>query len=348
MRSGAKLRTIRRILAVTALSAIISACGAGDQRVGGNDPLGARAVADYPVKIGEPYQLDGQTYVPQDVMNFDEVGYASWYGAEFGGRPTANGEAFMPQGISAAHRTLPLPSYVEVTSLDTGRTILVRINDRGPASSKRLIDLSYGAAQQLGMVDQGVGAVRVRRVNPPEQERLALREGNAAAMRLETPESLLVVLRRRLDKGPAPAPIAGRLSPSQYAAGVANGQNTPIYGADAAQPGTSGYRPSAPRAAGNNGRFTVENSKGEAGAGSAVRSVPLSNSFVVQVAAFESKSRADALANKIGARVTRSSDGSIWRVRYGPYPSRDAAQDGINRAQKNGYNEAVVFNDGAN
>src|SRR3546814_14826735 len=87
------------------------------------------ALQDYPVKIWRPYHIGGVTYTPVDAPDYDEVGYASWYGGAHKGKPTANGERFRPEGISAAHKTLPLPSYVEVTSLETGRTILVRINE---------------------------------------------------------------------------------------------------------------------------------------------------------------------------------------------------------------------------
>lgn len=89
------------------------------------------AVSDTPVVLGQPYQVDGKTYTPGDDPTYDDAGYASWYGAELAGRKTANGEMFNPNGVSAAHRTLPLPSYVEVTNLDNGKTILVRVNDRG-------------------------------------------------------------------------------------------------------------------------------------------------------------------------------------------------------------------------
>ncbi|MEP2493205.1 MAG: RlpA-like double-psi beta-barrel domain-containing protein, partial [Parasphingorhabdus sp.] len=77
-------------------------------------PSGVASVSDYPQKIGEPYKVAGKTYTPEDVPSYDEVGYASWYGEELAGNQTANGERFNPQGISAAHKTLPLPSYVEV------------------------------------------------------------------------------------------------------------------------------------------------------------------------------------------------------------------------------------------
>lgn len=143
---------------------------------------------------------------PTEKANYDEVGHASWYGNELSGNKTANGEIFNPQAISGAHRTLALPSFVEVTNLETGRTILVRINDRGPTTRDRIIDLSQGAAQQLGVERRGVFSVRVRRVNPPEFERRVLENGRAAAERLPPPPALLNALRKRL--GPTQAKAA--------------------------------------------------------------------------------------------------------------------------------------------
>ena len=100
--------------------------------------------------------MRGTTYTPAADAAYDRVGYATWYGPESGNQ-TANGERFRPDGITAAHTTLPLPTYVEVTALDTGRRIVVRVNDRGPfAGGSRIIDLSRGAAEQLGVRAQGV------------------------------------------------------------------------------------------------------------------------------------------------------------------------------------------------
>lgn len=158
---------------------------------------GVRAVSDTPLRIGKPYQVKGVLYTPADRRDYDEVGYASWYGSESGNR-TANGEAFRPAGISAAHTTLPLPSYVEVTALDSGRTILLRVNDRGPFARGRIIDLSRGAATLLGIKAQGHAAVRVRRVDPPEKDRKRLRAGKAAAERPKASERTLETLRARL------------------------------------------------------------------------------------------------------------------------------------------------------
>jgi len=149
------------------LALLLSACAGGN----------VRPVSDTPVKIGPPYKVRGTSYVPEADSGYDMLGYASWYGSE-SGNTTANGERFRPEWITAAHRTLPLPTYVEVTSLDTGRRILVRINDRGPfGAAKRIIDLSRGAAELLGVRAQGLARVRVQRVEPPKKDRDRLRSG---------------------------------------------------------------------------------------------------------------------------------------------------------------------------
>ncbi|MDB4281667.1 septal ring lytic transglycosylase RlpA family protein [Paraglaciecola sp.] len=109
-----------------------------------------------------PYTVNGVTYrILASAAGYKEEGLASWYGTKFDGRQTSNGEIFDVYAATAAHKTLPLPSYVRVTHLDNGRSIIVRVNDRGPFHSKRIIDLSYGAAVKLGYADQGTARVRV-------------------------------------------------------------------------------------------------------------------------------------------------------------------------------------------
>lgn len=156
-----------------------------------------RPVADTPVRIGPAYTVRGTTYVPAAAPAYDALGYASWYGSESGNR-TANGEQFRSGWITAAHTTLPLPTYVEVTALDTGRRIIVRVNDRGPFARGRVIDLSRGAAEELGMKAQGHAAVRVRRVEPSEKDRERLRKGKPAASLAPVPERELQRLRAQL------------------------------------------------------------------------------------------------------------------------------------------------------
>jgi rare lipoprotein A len=123
---------------------------------------GAAPPATARYKVGAPYQAGGLWYVPAEQPDYDEVGLASWYGDAFDGKATANGEIFNMNGVSAAHATLPLPSIVEVTNLENGRTLKIRLNDRGPFHPGRIIDLSRGAAQQLGFYQKGTAKVRVR------------------------------------------------------------------------------------------------------------------------------------------------------------------------------------------
>ena len=111
--------------------------------------------------MGQPYKIKGRWYRPEYDPNYSKVGTASWYGAAFHGLPTANGEVFDKEQISAAHPTLPLPSIVQVTNLENGRSVQLRVNDRGPFIGDRLIDLSEAAARELGYDDKGLARVRV-------------------------------------------------------------------------------------------------------------------------------------------------------------------------------------------
>jgi len=178
---------VRTPAAIAGLLAL-SACATGNYR----------PVSDTPVRIGRPYTVRGQTFVPAADPTYDMLGYATWYGPESGGK-TANGERFRPDWITAAHTTLPLPTYVEVTALQTGRRIIARINDRGPfIKGPRIIDLSRGAAAQLGIKAIGLAAVRVRAIDPSERDRERLRHGKSAAELEPVPEPVLQNLRAQL------------------------------------------------------------------------------------------------------------------------------------------------------
>ncbi|MFM2421931.1 MAG: hypothetical protein RL291_461 [Pseudomonadota bacterium] len=117
-------------------------------------------------KVGVPYKVAGRTYIPHPGRGYDASGEASWYGTDFHGRKTANGEVFDMWSLTAAHPTLPMPSYAYVTNLDNGRTVLVRLNDRGPYAHNRIIDLSRMTARVLGIEQKGVGRVRVQYAGP--------------------------------------------------------------------------------------------------------------------------------------------------------------------------------------
>lgn len=192
--------------ATLGLVLLLAGCGApqADRPVRSPAPRPSGGPAsDTPVKIGKPYQIAGIWYSPSDDADYDEVGLASWYGAQFHGARTANGEVFDMDRVGAAHKTLPLPSYVEVTALDTGKTVVVRINDRGPFVANRIIDLSRRSAQLLGIERAGVSRVRVRRVYPSDEDRLALRSGRPASERRYASASELAALKQRFATRPA-------------------------------------------------------------------------------------------------------------------------------------------------
>lgn len=118
-----------------------------------------------------PYQALGQTYTPVTTCKaYREEGLASWYGRRFHGKRTSSGEPYDMYAMTGAHRTLPIPSYARVTALDSGKSVVVRINDRGPFHSERLIDLSYAAAYKLGYAGKGNGRVRVESIDPAQYD----------------------------------------------------------------------------------------------------------------------------------------------------------------------------------
>lgn len=302
---------------------LLSACGGG----GGGAPVlssAARAsgpAGDYPMVLGPSYSVEGVNYTPADVMNYDAVGYAG----------VADGA-----GVSAAHRTLPLPSYVEVTSLDTGKTILVRVERRGPMTNALLVDLSSAAAAQLGLTG-GKAPVRVRRVNPPEPERAVLRMGQAAPARMDTPQSLLSVLRRKLEGPGLPAP---QQMPQQMPQPAPTATPTPPAVAPVVKPAPKGKIPRvAPEAPPAVERITPPPAPA-AGTQPAARTLPAAGALVVQVGAFGDRARADAVAKRSGGQVSRS--GAVWRVRMGPFASQAQAQAALAKAKAAGYSDARI------
>ncbi len=130
-------------------------------------------------KIGNPYTIDGKVYTPKEDYNYEEDGIASWYGPNFNRKPTSNGGVFDMNLITAAHRTLPIPSVVKVTNLENGLSIIVKITDRGPFAKDRIIDLSRASAEKLKILGSGTALVRVRIIEDQSRAlKLAMTEGN--------------------------------------------------------------------------------------------------------------------------------------------------------------------------
>ena len=383
MRSGSKF-------VVAALAVVpLAACGMVDGRDDGRPALGAGAPADAAYDalpeapldpggppaprpalaasdahrlIGDPYSIDGQVHTPADVTRYDEIGYAAVLWTTADGRRTANGEAYAPTAIAAAHRTLPIPSYVEVTSIDTGKTILVRINDRGPMLNDRIIALTPGAAQQLGIAADGTAGVRVRLVNPLEQERATLRSGGSVPERLDIPPALRAAMASRLPARPTPltgpvrtatatalAPAAPLPPPADTAATVPDAPDEAVPQVRiAAVQHTNDIPPSAITPAPPPAPPAAAVTPSPAVAPPATRAPaavpPRTGGYVVQVAALSSRGRADALARAVDGYVMPV--GSLFRVRTGPYPGEAAARTALRQIHAKGYADArMMIND---
>ncbi len=167
--------TFRALLLSLACTVLLTACGGAPEYSGRQESTegvpgfaGGKKQSRY-VKLGQSYKINGEWYVPRFEPDYNEVGLASWYGPGFHGGKTANGEAFDKHSMTAAHKTLPLPSIVRVTMVETGKQIFVRINDRGPFAENRIIDLSYAAAKEIGLIRKGVAKVRVEYMLPESQ-----------------------------------------------------------------------------------------------------------------------------------------------------------------------------------
>ena len=176
---------MRRLAAALAIA--LAACSSSkkggyykDDGPGANPPSNLASVPDARPRTeplhrfaNRPYEVFDKKYVPlASVQPFHQRGMASWYGKRFHGQKTASGESYDMYAMSAAHPTLPIPSYARITSLRTGQQVVVRINDRGPFHANRVIDLSYAAAYRLGLIGTGSGEVEIEAIVPGARERL--------------------------------------------------------------------------------------------------------------------------------------------------------------------------------
>jgi rare lipoprotein A len=292
------LQTIR-LAGVAALALSLAACGSGP-RSENVPPGGGKGI----YKVGTPYQIDGTWYYPAEDWNYDETGIASWYGEQFHGKYTANGETFDLNQLTAAHRTLPMPTVVRVTNLENGRSIEVRVNDRGPYARGRILDLSRRAAQLLGFEGQGTAKVRVQ-IDVPASIQVA----SLAGRRGTEPE--LAAASPPPQAAPVRAVAAQPLAPPPGVSVAAN-KPVPLPPAPTAQP-TGQAVPDAPLP-------------------ETVQVVPVKPTGIyIQAGAFASIDRAvqlKARLQKFGAvNVTsaRVSGMNMYRVRVGPVASVDQA-----------------------
>jgi rare lipoprotein A len=272
-------------------------------------PAGAQQAPDGPPQGSGPQGSSQQTPGQE---RYDEVGYAGI------------GEG---AGVTAAHRSLAPGTFVEVTALDTGRTIVAVIADRGAEVPGHIIDLSPAAASQLGTA--GLAPVRVRKMTPTPQEQSTLRQGQPASERIDAPPALLTALRKRLPampRGVAAAPV--RAAPVRAAP-----VRSPPRAVEA--PGASYARPDRPET------VLVRPSTVAPVRAAPPPPAPVAAGYFVQVAAVSDSGRAQGLANSLGGFV--KGGGGVFRVQIGPFPDPVSAERARAEAARRGYGDARIF-----
>jgi rare lipoprotein A len=306
----------------TALAVLPMLAGCSDTRSGGERAPQATELfvpgpaADPRFKIGKPYAINGVWYRPRVDWSYEETGMASWYGPQFHKEATANGEQFDMHAISAAHRTLPLPSIVEVTNLENGKRLKLRVNDRGPFARDRIIDLSKAAAKTLGFHEDGTAKVRVKLVVDESMRLAGLNPALAERM----------ASRRADDRVVAQAPA--RLAADAGAVRPTEGRQVATIAIPPA-PGPSQARPASGRSD-SSGRSDD------------------SRAFV-QAGAFADGDNASRAGSKLShlAPVVITYGGldgrNLYRVRLGPLPSPQEAHEVLAEVARAGFADSKVI-----
>lgn len=294
-------------------------------------------------KVGNPYLIMGQEYYPQENFEYSETGIASWYGPGFHKGNTANGETFDTNELTAAHRTLQMPSLVRVTNLENGRSVVVRVNDRGPFAKSRIIDVSSKAADLLGFKGRGTAKVRVETL-PAESRRIA--EDAKAGIDTRGYEIALNGNPRPINPNqpvtlyPSPTAVSVQtasapdtLAPAQ----VASVESVPLE-ASRLQPVQGTIAP--------DGRFLPA---------PVVTQQPIppasATNIYIQAGAFGDQNNANRLSQTLGAMGTAKvsptivAGKSFYRVRLGPYPTVEQADAALARVMSNGAPNAKIVLD---
>ncbi|MBM3566057.1 MAG: septal ring lytic transglycosylase RlpA family protein [Alphaproteobacteria bacterium] len=288
-------------------------------------------------KIGDPYQIGGVWYYPAEDYNYDETGIASWYGSDFHGKATANGAVYDMNEVTAAHRTLPMPSLVRVTNLENGRSLIVKVNDRGPFARGRIIDLSRRSAQLLGF--EGMGTARVRVTILADESREI-----AATMKAQG-----TVAEARVMPKPQGDMTDKTLTAKQMPKGdVAKEELAPPPGAVAApKPVASRSITDVPLQSSS----VQARPAAEAKIGTLTQDKAKATRIYVQAGAFRNFDN----ANKVSAKLTKvgpvsvsptlSGGQDVFRVRLGPIASVEEADRFLDRVIRSGYPDARVVVD---
>jgi len=322
---------------------------------GTKKPAWMQSVGDGVYKVGKPYKVNGVWYFPKEDYKYDEIGIASWYGPGFHQKTTANGEVFDMGLITAAHKTLPLPSVVRVTNLENGRTLLVRVNDRGPFVNDRILDLSNKGAELLGFLPKGTAKVRVELLHEEsmtvaslvqnkaymkENEQTDTSQGKAAAGVVSfTMEGAAA---KPALKSEAPALSQGAESPQGFSSmgkdeesldSIVQGLSDHKKGVQVAPSKSSKPKASVPK--------------------SSATPVPVgAGNIYLQVGAFGNADNAKRLAvslASVGQQPTvqpfKAGGKSLYRVRFGPFEDAASAQKVENAIAKTGHDDVKMMMD---
>lgn len=284
-------------------------------------------------KVGKPYQIKGVWYYPAEDYNYVETGIASWYGPNFHGKLTANGEIYDQNDITAAHRTLPMPSFVRVTNLENGRALVVRINDRGPYAHGRIIDLSKHSAKLLDVQRNGTARVRVQILEPESRQakRVALNGGGTKS------DGTVQVA----SATPAPKPPA---TPKET---VSVQILTPIPGSTVSKQPTATVKLKPPPRQ----QSSVDLVAPKQNSGQVLQLAPERTRIFVQAGAFSSRDNAIKLAGKLAPagepKVMEAvvNGKTFYRVRFGPIDNVKLADQILGDVIRRGYPGARVVVD---
>ncbi|MEX2453118.1 MAG: septal ring lytic transglycosylase RlpA family protein [Rhodospirillaceae bacterium] len=310
----------------------------GAKEISRKDDSGAKSSGYY--KVGTPYQIAGTWYYPAENLEYAETGIASWYGPQFDGKQTANGEVFDMNALSAAHRTLPMPSVVRVVNLENGRSLIVRVNDRGPFARGRIIDMSRRAAQILGFQRNGTARVRVE-VVPDESRRLKQLAMSGAPLSEQT---LMAAAAPSAAPQVPPAAVQASAPAAPPGRPVIQSVSLPAPTGDNAAAATPPARPS-----------TGDGTAAAAGQGSleqvVARGPVTATRLFVQAGAFTEYANASRVRSTLSAHgpawVSETQVGSqkFFRVRVGPLNTVARADDVLEQVVSSGFPQAHIIVD---
>jgi rare lipoprotein A len=309
--------------AIALLTAVLAACTTGRAPAPERPGVGEGLPEGGIYKVGTPYQVEGVWYYPAEDYSYVEEGIASWYGPDFHGKRTANGERYDMNAMTAAHPTLPMPSVVNVTNLENGRSVKLRINDRGPFKSRRIIDISRRGAQLLGFQEQGTTRVRVE---IDGQESLTLKNQYLARNPGEMPQ-IAAAPRAAVSASPlAPLTVSDVPPPASKPTGRKPGQPPPQI---AKAPETAPLpQPAIP--------------------GKAKIDLPAGTGVYIQAGAFADPANAHRLEQQLREFgnvfiVTITVDGrQLYRVRLGPLQDDTGAENLLRQVRAYGYDDAQI------